>query len=173
MNNASYTAESIKDRFTANTPVTSYAPIQDAPDNNDNTVDLNDTAHMDDQITRHELDAKLETIEARMDARVAAIGGKIDTFLAAQSERDKATNLHFSHIESDISELKVAFSSMKSTTIVTAISVVLAIVIGIGAFNATLTSNMIASFQLGNSQAAVQEVEQPAPPALTAKPKAK
>jgi hypothetical protein len=40
-------------------------------------------------ITRHELDAKLEVIEARMDGRVASIEAKIDGFLSAQAERDK------------------------------------------------------------------------------------
>ena len=45
-------------------------------------------------ITREEFNAKLETIEARMDARVESVSSKIDAFLAAQSavqiERDKA-----------------------------------------------------------------------------------
>lgn len=51
--------------------------------------------HMND-ITRHELDAKLEAIEARMDARVASIEGGVSSiraemqgFLAAQAERDR------------------------------------------------------------------------------------
>ncbi|WP_324727176.1 hypothetical protein [Pseudomonas chlororaphis] len=45
-------------------------------------------------ITREEFNAKLETIEARMDARVESVSSKIDAFLATQSavqvERDKA-----------------------------------------------------------------------------------
>ncbi|WP_260466540.1 hypothetical protein [Pseudomonas moraviensis] len=45
-------------------------------------------------ITRDELNAKLETIEARMDARVESVSSKIDAFLATQYavqvERDKA-----------------------------------------------------------------------------------
>ncbi|WP_256588330.1 hypothetical protein [Pseudomonas sp. Irchel 3H7] len=52
-----------------------------------------DTAVMND-ITREEFNAKLETIEARMDARVESVSSKIDAFLATQSavqvERDKA-----------------------------------------------------------------------------------
>lgn len=51
------------------------------------------TATMND-ITREEFNAKLETIEARMDARVESVSSKIDAFLATQSavqiERDKA-----------------------------------------------------------------------------------
>ncbi|MCG8911275.1 hypothetical protein [Pseudomonas sp. DP-17] len=41
-------------------------------------------------VTRQELDAKLEAIEARLDTRLASISGKIDAFLAVQAERDKA-----------------------------------------------------------------------------------
>ena|SRR5690606_10350048 len=47
-------------------------------------------------ITRHELNARLEAIEARMDGRVASIEGGVSSiraemkgFLAAQAERDK------------------------------------------------------------------------------------
>ncbi|WP_312964611.1 hypothetical protein [Stutzerimonas kunmingensis] len=47
-------------------------------------------APMSDSVTRSELEAKLEAIEARMDSRIAAVSGKIDGFLAAQVERDKA-----------------------------------------------------------------------------------
>ncbi|UIN53587.1 hypothetical protein [Pseudomonas kribbensis] len=46
------------------------------------------------EITREEFNAKLETIEARMDARVESVSSKIDAFLTTQSavqvERDKA-----------------------------------------------------------------------------------
>lgn len=44
-------------------------------------------------ITREELNAKLETIEVKMDARVEAVSAKIDGFLAAQFERDKRYDL--------------------------------------------------------------------------------
>lgn len=44
-------------------------------------------------ISREEFNAKLETIEARMDARVESVSSKIDAFLAAQTavqaEREK------------------------------------------------------------------------------------
>ncbi|MCF4997430.1 hypothetical protein GIW70_23670 [Pseudomonas syringae] len=40
-------------------------------------------------ITREEFNARIETIEARMDARVEATSAKIDAFLLAQAERDK------------------------------------------------------------------------------------
>lgn len=42
------------------------------------------------EITREEFNAKLETIEVKMDARVESVSAKIDAFLSAQAERDKA-----------------------------------------------------------------------------------
>lgn len=50
-------------------------------------------APMSDALTRPELDAKLEAIEARMDGRIALVSEKIDGFLAGQSERDKRYEL--------------------------------------------------------------------------------
>jgi len=130
-----------------------------------------DTGSME-YVQKDLLEAKLETIEARMDGRVASIEGKIDTFLAAQQERDKASDTRFSRIESDVSEIKTLFGSMKTTMIVTAITTVLAIVIGIAGFNAMLTSNMLASFQAGRADVSVQRVAIPEvkPPASIASP---
>lgn len=122
-------------------------------------------------ITREELNAKLEAVEARMDGRVASIEGKIDAFLAAQAERDKASEYRFSRIETDVADIKQSlsksFSSLKSTMIVTAVSTVLAIVIGIAGFNAMLTSNMLAAFQVGKGERVETPVNQSPPPAST------
>lgn len=159
------TPEQMQARFASHTPKTSFSRADGLPRPSDAQPKLNDTERMTD-ITRPELDAKLEAVEARMDARVSAIGGKIDAFLAAQVERDKTTSLHFGHIERDISELKTSVGSMKTTIIVTAVSTVLAIVIGIAGFNAMLTSNMITSFQLGKSETSTQASPQSAAPAL-------
>lgn len=49
---------------------------------------VSDTPSMS-NLTRYELDAKLEAIEARMDGRVASIQSEIQGFLSAQQERDK------------------------------------------------------------------------------------
>ncbi|NWB64037.1 hypothetical protein HX880_34200 [Pseudomonas sp. F1002] len=43
-------------------------------------------------ISREEFNAKLETIEAKMDARAESVSSKIDAFLAVQAERDKRFN---------------------------------------------------------------------------------
>lgn len=129
-------------------------------------------------ITRHELDAKLEAIEARMDGRVAAIEGKIDAFLAAQAVRDAAQAERNQGFDRAIGEIKSGISSMKTTVIVTAISAVLAIVFGIVTFNATLSSNMLAAFQAGKADTisapmpAAQDAQAPETPP-TAAPKAK
>ncbi|MCF1487551.1 hypothetical protein LZ838_09270 [Pseudomonas sp. AA27] len=44
------------------------------------------------EITREEFNAKLETIETKMDARAEAISSKIDSFLTLQAERDQRFN---------------------------------------------------------------------------------
>ena len=40
-------------------------------------------------ISREEFNAKIETIEARMDARLEGVSARFDAFLSAQAERDK------------------------------------------------------------------------------------
>ncbi|KAB0517520.1 hypothetical protein [Pseudomonas extremorientalis] len=107
------------------------------------------------EITREEFNAKLETIEVKMDARVESVSAKIDAFVAIQAERDKRMEATLNQISSNHGEIKSSIGSMKTTMIVTAVSTVLAIVIGIAGFNAMLTSNMVASFQMGRSEKAL------------------
>lgn len=114
-------------------------------------------------VSRPELDAKLEAIEARMDARVASIEGKIDTMLARMEGRDAAyeqrfvsLDQRFTGVEESLKDTRAAISNLKTTTIITAVSAVLAIVFGVAAFNATVLSNMVASFESGKSTAAAQ-----------------
>lgn len=126
-------------------------------------------------ITREEFNAKLETIEVKMDARVQAVSSKIDGFLAAQAERDRRLDLVLAQISKDNGDTKSSISSMKTTLIVTAVSTALAIVIGIASFNTALTSNMMSAFQLGLSrteQSAQGKAEIPnaPPPATKASP---
>lgn len=87
-----------------------------------------------DSPTRDEVDAKLQLIETRMDGRVASIESSIHaSIIAANETRGEIKNL-------------------KWTTIVTAIATVW----GIAAFNATVLSNMVASFESGKNTAAAQ-----------------
>jgi hypothetical protein len=81
------------------------------------------------EVTRDEMNAKLETIEVRMDARI-------------------------SRIEESNARIESGIASMKTTVIVTAVGAVLSIVFGIAAFNATLLSSMTASFESGKTTAA-------------------
>ncbi|WP_154219966.1 hypothetical protein [Pseudomonas syringae] len=122
-----------------------------------NTHPMND-------ITREEFNAKLETIETKMDAWVDAVSTKIDAFVAVQAERDKRMEATLNQISTNHGEIQSSIGSMKTTMIVTAVSTVLAIVIGIAGFNVMLTSNMVASFQMGRSEQAYQKnAEQPPP----------
>lgn len=106
--------------------------------------------------TREEIDAKIETIEARMDGRVAAIQASVEGYMGRMEERALRTDERFVRIEDGLKETQASISSLKSTTIVTAISSVLAIVLGVAAFNATVLSNMVASFESGKNTAASQ-----------------
>jgi hypothetical protein len=113
--------------------------------------------------TREEIDAKLETIEVRMDGRVASIEAKIDGFMARLDERGMRMDERFDRsdermagIETTSKETQASIGSLKSTMIVTALSTVLAIVLGVAAFNATVLSNMVASFESGKNTASAQ-----------------
>ena len=95
-------------------------------------------------ITREEMTVRLELAEAKADARISRFEERIDSAIDA--------------LRRDTDRVEAAIGNLKSTTIVTAISAVLAIVLGIAAFNATVLSNMVASFESGkNTAAAISE----------------
>ena len=105
-------------------------------------------------VSKDLLNARLETIEVRMDARMARIEELIgDTRKGIELMRQ---------------ESRADNKSTRTTMIVTGISSVLAIVLGVGAFNATVLSNMVASFESGkntasmlaNSEKAIKEATQ-------------
>lgn len=106
--------------------------------------------------SREEIGAKLETIEARMDGRVASIEVKIDALAAKMDERHKSLEQRMGRVETAIGETQASISSLKTTMIVTAVSTVIAIVLGVAVFNATLLSNMLAAFESGKNTSAVQ-----------------
>lgn len=106
--------------------------------------------------SREEIDAKLETIEARMDGRVASIQASIEGFMGRIEERALRTDERFVRIESSSNETQASIRSLKGTMIVTALSTVIAIVLGVAAFNATVLSNMLASFESGKNTASAQ-----------------
>lgn len=70
-------------------PIREDVAVGEAKNIQDGKLKAGDTGVMND-ITREEFNAKLETIEVKMDARVESVSAKIDAFLSAQAERDKA-----------------------------------------------------------------------------------
>ncbi|VVE79354.1 hypothetical protein PSP31120_02191 [Pandoraea sputorum] len=114
--------------------------------------------------TREEFEAKLETIEARMDGRVARIEGKIDAFIAQSAERDKRIEL----LAVSAAKSAEQAATLKSNMWLAALTVVLA-VIGtvVAAYFATQSSN------IGIAQAvtaAFQQGQNSAQPTANAKP---
>ena len=106
------------------------------------------------------IDAKLEAVESRMDGRVARIEAALAASASLMEERSRHSDARMDRIETALSELRsetrVSISGLKTTIIVTAITAVLAIVFGVAAFNATLLSNMLASYESGKENAAAQ-----------------
>lgn len=102
------------------------------------------------------IDAKLEAVENRMDGRVASIESALAASSALMDERSRHFDARMARIEVTISEIRSAMTGLKTTIIVTAISAVLAIVFGVAAFNATVLSNMVASFESGKNTSAAQ-----------------
>lgn len=160
--------EIIEDDFIHHSGDRSGAPEEKIVEDGDNGRGQDDTGGMND-ITREEFNAKIETIEAKMDARVESVSAKIEGFLAAQAERDKRLDGVLAQIGKDNGETKTSISSMKTTLIVTAVSTVLAIVLGVAGFNTALTSNMLSAFQLGKSSP-TQTSETVAPEASKSSP---
>lgn len=150
----SYDIEIVRTSSTDESPVSRPSDI---PDVTADTQQMND-------ITREEFNAKLETIEVKMDARVESVSAKIDGFLAAQVERDKRLDAALAQISKDNGETKSSIGSMKTTLVVTALSTVIAIVLGVAGFNTALTSNMLSAFQAGKSDQAPGALVKPASP---------
>ena len=171
--------QDVKTRLTKNTPYESFntrPKISPGDLIDDSRSPIGDTQGMND-ITREEFNAKLETIEVKMDARVESVSAKIDGFLTAQAERDKRLDAALAQISANHAETKSSLSSMKVTMIVTAVSTVLAIVFGIASFNTALTSNMMSAFQVGLSKSEQPKIIEPiaptVPPQIPSQPNAK
>lgn len=85
-------------------------------------------------VTTDLLDAKLTTVETRLDARIRAIEVAIAGLMESQRE------------------LRAEIKSLKITIVITAI----ATVIGVGAINATIFSNMLTALESGKETATGQ-----------------
>ncbi|MDB5909904.1 MAG: hypothetical protein JWP34_4018 [Massilia sp.] len=105
---------------------------------------------------RASLEAKIDGFIARMDERFLWINERFERM----DERFERMGERFERIDSRIdklgAELRAAISGLKSTSIITGISAVLAIVIGVASFNATMLSSMVTAFESGKNTSAAQ-----------------
>lgn len=98
-------------------------------------------------MTREEVDAKIVANEARSDAQVAAILGKIDALIARMDAFER-------EMRETTRGIIAQMNSLKKTVIVTGITSVLALTFGVASFNATLLNNMSAMYDSGSASGA-------------------
>lgn len=93
-------------------------------------------------ITRPELDAKLELYETRMDKRVGEFIGRVEL-------RDAKWDARLDAMQTEARSTSEYLKGMKSAIILTGVTVVL----GVGAIALAMQANMIASFESGRNTA--------------------
>jgi hypothetical protein len=98
------------------------------------------------KVSSVELEAKLEAIEARADARLSRFEERIDQAIG-EMRRDRGD------FKLKISALRSELGSFKFQMISLIVGTSVAVVLGVAGFNATLLSNMVASFESGKSTA--------------------
>ncbi|MYM32104.1 hypothetical protein GTP58_27605 [Duganella sp. CY15W] len=96
--------------------------------------------------------SQIETIEARMDGRVSSVEATYTEFSKRMDERQKNSDAKFDRIEAMLAEMRTSLANLRITIIITGITVIL----GVAAFNATVMSNMIASFESGKNLSTAQ-----------------
>lgn len=104
------------------------------------TIKTNESSNKGDAmqaISESLLNAKLEAAEARTEARIARLEGLVESSIKNN--------------ETAIAEFKEENKHTRRSIIITGITSVIAIVLGVAAFNATLLSNMMGSFEMGQS----------------------
>lgn len=118
-------------------------------------------------LTREEFHAKLETVKVRQDARAASIEARIDGFSDRVDERfarvdDRFVRIdeRFVRVDERLDKVDKRFDQvdrridqLRTTIILTGVTSVITIVLGMAAFNAALLSNMIAGFDSGRAVA--------------------
>lgn len=91
--------------------------------------------------------AKFDGLSSGLDGTIQGISKALDSRLQAYEDRVKQD---VSDFKNEATETKKEFRSLKTTIWIAALTVVL----GIAAFNATVLSNMVASFESGKNTAA-------------------
>ena len=97
------------------------------------------------EITREELDAKLETIETRMDARISSIETKIDHFIEKVDERSNRLEASMAEVRSDSKSLRWWLAGTAVAT-----------VLGVYGANISMVQTMLASFESGKNISTAQ-----------------
>lgn len=101
------------------------------------------------QLRQQLVDQQVSAMSQHLSASSDRMDERMNGFLAAQVERDKRVDAELARAHENTERIITSISSMKTTVIVTALSAVIAIVGGVAAFNATLTSNMLSAYQTG------------------------
>lgn len=112
-------------------------------------------------------EAQVAILEARMDGRISSVETTFDNFAKLMEERQRiaderhrASEARMDRMEAMIiefrAEVREEIRSLRTTIVVTAITSVLAAVLGISAVNASLYSNMRATFEMGKEEAAAR-----------------
>lgn len=110
-------------------------------------------------ITRSEVDTKLEALDTKIGAQIDRIEERGKTLEAKLDLRDRVMDARFTHIESRVDEIVIEMKEVKRTLSnqrYWIVSTAVGAVLGVGAFNATVLSNMIAAFESGKSISAAQ-----------------
>jgi len=97
------------------------------------------------QPSREEIDAKLQAVEARMDARVAEVTGKIDSLMVKLDSRDTLYQTQFSHMNQKLE----ALAGLRTVIITTGLATGLGVV---GLVLAMMTG-MVSTFDSGRETA--------------------
>jgi len=112
----------------------------------DQTQPTSDAPVTTNAMTREEMTARLELLEAKSDARLSRFEERIDQAIG-EMRRDRVD------MKDEIRQLATDFKSYKLQIIVALVATGVAVVLGIAAFNATVLSNMVASFEAGRNTA--------------------
>lgn len=133
-----FTAEKMKDRFATHTPKTTFSGMRTPSSADDTNDELGDTQSMSNDITRAELDAKLDATNARIDARLASFEGTVREAMAANRQDYAEMRGELKAIHVDLSYLKNIKSSIWGAAGAT--------VLGVGGLVAAMLSFGIANY---------------------------
>jgi hypothetical protein len=105
-------------------------------------------------------EAQVAILEARVDGRISSVEATFDNFTKLMEERHRTSEARMDRMEAMIiefrAEVREEIRSLRTTIVVTAITSVLAAVLSISAVNASLYSNMRATFEMGKEEAAAR-----------------